>query len=80
MTARQKFIIGARVRESRVFPQARTRYVYENRPPTSTTGTVVGFGHDRMNPCGVRVRRDGQKATSVLTFHMDFWDVIEGRS
>ena len=75
VTAREKFRIGARVIESACHPHGQTAYVYDSRPPRSTRGTVVGFGNERHNPTGVRVVRDGQKRTSVLTCHMDFWEI-----
>lgn len=67
MTAREKFSIGDKVRESHLYPRSRQR-----RQKTETA-VVVGFGFLR-NPFAVRVRRDG--TTYTATHHMDFWEVI----
>jgi len=68
MTAREKFSLGDRVRESAAYPRSL------QRRNLITTGVVVGFGFLR-NPNVVRIRRDG--TNHVTTFHMDFWERVE---
>ena len=66
MSARDKFKIGDRVRESALYPRPRVRRT------VSRIATVVGFGFLR-NPTHLRVRRDG--ARYAVTYHMDFWEL-----
>lgn len=65
-TAREKFTLGQRVRESVAYPRQRLSVVPK-------TGVVVGFGRQ---PDLVRVRRDGSYGIGSQgpAYSMAFWE------
>lgn len=64
-TARERFTLGQRVRESAAYPRV--------HPRAPRAGVVVGFGRQ---PHLVRVRRDGSagRGSQGIGYHMDYWE------
>lgn len=73
MAARERFRIEQVVRLSAAAAEFNIKvYAGQGRGNRVSTGIVTGFGR---RPEQVRIHPDG--ASTVTTFHMDFWEPIE---